>query len=252
MHVRHTLSLVAASLLLGAHTPTLAPINIYMIGDSTMADKPDPAHNPERGWGQALPEFVDDDTHVHNYAVNGRSTKSFIDEGRWETVRSQLTAGDIVLIQFGHNDEKREDSLRFAAPRTAYRANLERFVRETRERGATPIVFTPIVRRQFGANGALQNTHGEYPDVVRDLARTSRVALVDLNVLTQMLVQQRGVEGSKQLYVWTVTDQFPAFPIARQDNTHLTPLGASAVARLAAHALKAMEGPLAAHIVGTP
>lgn len=237
---------------MGARTPALAPINIYLIGDSTMADKPDPAHNPERGWGQALPEYVDRDTHVHNYAVNGRSTKSFIDEGRWETVRAQLSTGDIVLIQFGHNDEKQEDSLRYAAPRTAYRANLERFVRDARERGATPIVFTPIVRRQFDASGTLHNTHGEYPDVVRELARTSGVALVDLNVLTQTLVQQRGVEGSKLLYVWTRADQFPSFPLARQDNTHLTPLGASAVARLAAQALKALDGPLATHIVGVP
>ncbi len=239
------MAFVAATL-----APTTPPLTIFLVGDSTMADKPNPANNPERGWGQELPEFVDSDTHIHNHAVNGRSTKSFLDEGKWEAVRSQLARGDVVVIQFGHNDEKTEDSLRYAAPRGAYRDNLTRFVRETRERGATPILFTPIVRRQFAADGTMQNTHGEYPEVVRELARTLNVPLVDLNALSEKLVRSQGVEGSKRLYVWTSAGQYPAFPLARQDNTHLTPLGATMIAHVAAQALRAMGAPFAVHIDG--
>jgi lysophospholipase L1-like esterase len=135
-------------------------ITLYLIGDSTMADKPDPAHNPERGWGQALPEFLDGQVVVDNRAVNGRSTKSFIAEGRWDSVRVRLRKGDYVLMQFGHNDEKSEDSTRYAAPYTAYRRNLARFIAESRAAGATPIVLSSIVRRKFNEHGVLVDTHG--------------------------------------------------------------------------------------------
>ena len=119
--------LLAATMLVSASKPT-ANVSIYLIGDSTMADKPDPEHNPERGWGQSLPAFAAPNVSVKNHAVNGRSTKSFIDQGRWEAVRSQLKQGDYVFIQFGHNDQKTEDSARYTAPFTAYRRNIELFV----------------------------------------------------------------------------------------------------------------------------
>ena len=224
-------------------------VTVWLIGDSTMADKPDPAHNPERGWGQALPEFLDSGAVVHNAARNGRSTKSFIAEGRWDSVRVQLAKGDYVLIEFGHNDEKVEDSLRFTNPYTGYRHNLERFVRESRAAGATPIVLTPIVRRSFNAHGVLVESHGAYPLVARDVARDLGAGFIDLEELTEALVTAAGPDGSKALYVYTSAGQFPAFPAARQDDTHLSPGGASAVARLAAQALAALGGPLARHVV---
>src|SRR5881394_903522 len=114
-----------AALLLAAPAPT---IDVYMIGDSTMADKPNPDANPERGWGQLLPRFFDDQVAVHNFAVNGRSTKSFIDEGKWAAVLGKLKSGDYVFIQFGHNDEKSEDTTRYTDPRATFRGNLARFV----------------------------------------------------------------------------------------------------------------------------
>lgn len=230
---------------LAAPAPT---ITVHMIGDSTMADKPDPAHNPERGWGQSFPMFVDSAVQVKNYAVNGRSSKSFIDEGRWSTVLGALKTGDVVVIQFGHNDEKSEDSLRYAAPDGAYRDNLRRFVRESRAAGATPVLMTPIVRRQWSASGALTNSHGAYPDAVRAVATEMHVALVDMEQMTSGLLQKFGVEGSKALFVWTTEGQFPAFPVARQDNTHLSPDGAEEVAKLAARGLKAQVPALAPHI----
>ena len=123
-------------------------VRIFMIGDSTMADKP-LADNPERGWGQLFPQYFTSDAIIKNYAVNGRSTKSFIKEGRWDTVLKYLQKDDWVFIQFGHNDQKIDDTNRYAAPQTAYHDNLVRFVKETRAKGANPILVTPVMRRKL-------------------------------------------------------------------------------------------------------
>lgn len=236
--MRRLLSVITISASLAAAAPPASPV-IHLIGDSTMADKPDPAHNPERGWGQALPEFATAGAVVRNHAVNGRSTRSFIDQGRWEAVRAQLRRGDYLFIQFGHNDQKVDDSTRYTAPFTAYRRNLARFVREARAAGAVPVLFTPIVRRKFNAQGTLEDTHGLYPLAVRDVARELQVPLIDLQLLTEELVQRAGPDGSRALYVHTRAGEWPAFPAERADDTHLSPRGASAVARLAAQALRA-------------
>ena len=126
---------------------------IYLIGDSTMANKVKPDENPERGWGQVLPTFFNDNTIIDNRAVNGRSTKSFIAEKKWEAVYKVLKSGDYVFIQFGHNDEKVADSLRYTNPHTAYRYNLIRFVTEARQKGAIPILFSSVARRNFNEQG---------------------------------------------------------------------------------------------------
>jgi lysophospholipase L1-like esterase len=244
--------LLAAALL--ASTIAAAPLasdhaTVYMIGDSTMADRPHPVINPYRGWGQLLPSFFDSTVTVHNTAVNGRSTKSFIDEGRWSAVLAQLHAGDYVIIQFGHNDEKREDSTRYTEPNTSYRANLERFVRETRAKGATPILATSIVRRKFDSAGVLEDTHGAYPVVTREVARALDVPLLDLQQGTAWLVSAYGPERSKLLYAWVAPGTNTMYPKGLQDDTHLTELGATEVARLAAMALRATGLPLASHVV---
>ena len=111
-----TLLLLAAGVGLAGFAQPPARFTVYLIGDSTMADKPDPEHNPERGWGQALPRFLDGAVTVRNHAVNGRSSRSFIGEGRWDSVRVRLRKGDYVLVQFGHNDQKVEDSTRYTNP----------------------------------------------------------------------------------------------------------------------------------------
>lgn len=245
---RVRIALFAIALVAFAPTPR-APISLYLVGDSTMADKPDPAHNPERGWGQSLPVFFDSGVVVKNHAVNGRSTKSFITEGKWDAVQHVLKAGDFVFIEFGHNDEKIEDTTRYAAPDGAYRTNLERFIRETRAAGATPILFTPIARRQFNDKGELTETHGLYPAAVRAVAAQQKVQLIDLGQLTGDLLKSYGNEKSKSLFVWTTEGQFPAFPTARSDNTHLSPVGAALVAELVAKQVRTLNSALAAHIV---
>lgn len=208
---------------------------IHTIGDSTMADKK-PEVYPETGWCQVFPELLPAHIRLVNHAVNGRSTKSFIDEGRWKVVLDQLKPGDYVFIQFGHNDQKIQDSTRYADARGAYRANMERFIAETRENGATPILFTSIVRRKFDENGKLIPTHGEYPEVVRAVALESEVMMVDLEFLTARLVEETGMEESKSVYLWTEPDD--RFPEGRQDDTHLSVEGARLVARLAHNELK--------------
>jgi lysophospholipase L1-like esterase len=224
------------------------PITVFTIGDSTMADKkPDVA--PETGWCQALPAFVNQNVRVKNRAMNGRSTKSFISEGRWKAVVDSLKAGDYVFIQFGHNDEKTQDSVRYAAPFAAYKENLERFVRETRGKGAIPVLFTPIVRRKF-ANGFLSDTHGDYPKAVRQLAAEMNVLLVDLQMLTAGAVTALGDDASKKMYLWTP----PAskFPEGRKDDTHLSVEGANLVAKLAVQQLATLNNSLANNLKINP
>ena len=142
--------------------------SLHMIGDSTMAEYA--ADRPVRGWGMAVGPLMVDPAMVKNHAASGRSSKSFIDEGRWAKVLATLQAGDFVIIQFAHNDEKDQDPKRYAAPRGAYQDNLRRFVRETRERGATPILATPVARRKWSAAGELVETHGDYPAALRAVA----------------------------------------------------------------------------------
>lgn len=215
--------------------PKEIPFTIYTIGDSTMTDKK-PEVYPETGWCQVFHEMIREHVTLKNYAVNGRSTKSFIEEGRWQTVLDSLKQGDFVFIQFGHNDQKIEDPTRYTAPHEGYRQNLEKFVTETRQKGATPLLFTSIVRRKFDDSGKLIDTHGEYPEVVREVAASMQVNLTDLEKLTRQLVVETGIEASKAIFLWTEPSE--RFPAGRQDDTHLSEEGARIIARLAAEDLK--------------
>ncbi len=243
----HWRTLVLAAMLFpGAH-PGTQPVTIHLIGDSTMADKP-AVENPERGWGQMFPQFFDSTVSIRNYARNGRSTKSFIDEGRWDVVRAALKPGDYVFIQFGHNDAKKSDSTRYADPHNAYRRNLLRFVREARQAGATPVLITPVHRRKFDSTGAIVDQHGDYPVVVREVAREERVPLIDLHARSRVLFERWGPEGTKDLFLWIPPGRFAAVPQGKTDNTHFTPLGAVQVARLVADGIGDLQLPLAGHL----
>jgi DNA sulfur modification protein DndE len=221
---------------------------VYLIGDSTMADRPTPERNPYRGWGQMLQQFFDDSVTVRNFAVNGRSTKSFIDEGRWTAVLRQLQPGDYLVIQFGHNDEKREDPKRYTDPDGSYRTNLQRFVEESRAKGATPILCTSIARRSFTPAGAVHDTHGAYPQAVREVAAEQRVPLVDLQQTTAALLDGAGPERSKALFGWVAPGTNAMCPQGLTDDTHLSVAGATEVARLAARGIVATGLPLGRHV----
>ena len=221
-------------------------ITVYTIGDSTMANKKAEVY-PETGWGQKFQLCFDSKVKVSNHAMNGRSTKSFIDEGRWKVVSDSLKKGDYVFIQFGHNDEKVDKPAVYTDPQTTYRQNLERYVNETRAKGATPILLTPIVRRKFDQSGALIDTHGNYPKAVRELAANLNVKFIDMQMLTHSLVSSLGDEPSKKLYLWTAPDQ--KFPQGRKDDTHLTVEGATTFAGLVAGEVKKMKTPLTRHTI---
>lgn len=214
---------------------------LFLIGDSTMANKENPDKNPEHGWGQVLPQFLTTGIEVQNHAMNGRSSKSFRTEGRWDKVMKQLKKGDFVIIQFGHNDQKLKDSTKFTNPYTQYRANLERYVNETRAKGATPILMTSIVRRNFTENGVLIDTHKEYPLVVRMVANDMKVPFVDMQLLTEQMEIAYGPENSKKLHLHFAEGENPYYPKGKADDTHLSKLGAETVAKLALKDLKSLN-----------
>ncbi|WP_417558676.1 rhamnogalacturonan acetylesterase [Mesoflavibacter zeaxanthinifaciens] len=216
---------------------SVLPISIYTIGDSTMADKVNPEENPERGWCQLLPEFLNDKALVKNHAVNGRSTRSFINEKRWDSVYAQLQKGDYVFIQFGHNDQKEYDPERYTNAHTTYRNNLIKFVNEAREKEAIPVLFTSIVRRKFNEQGVLVDTHGVYPLEMRLVALEYKVPLIDLQYITEKLETSYGVENSKKLHLHYKPSEIAYYPNGKEDNTHLSVLGATEVAKKAVEAL---------------
>lgn len=217
---------------------------LHLAGDSTMADKPDPGY-PERGWGQLLRTRMRDPSRLVNHAANGRSSRSFRAEGRWEHLLGQLAAGDYVLIQFGHNDQWRDRPWRFV-DLDGYRALLRRFVAEVRERGASPLLATSVARRRFDAQGRAVETLADYTAATRQVAAELQVPLLDLDRATRSWVERLGPEASKAMFMWVAPGAHPALPQGRQDDTHFVEPGALAVARMAADALRELRHPLAA------
>lgn len=238
-------------------------VTVFMIGDSTMANKPLDKENQERGWGQMLPLYFEGAVKIDNHAVNGRSSKSFINEGRWEKVRQLIRPGDYVIIQFGHNDEKSKDSTRYTVAGGTFDENLTLFVKEAREKGATPVLMNSIARRNFPApdgrttaqtddkqkdwksgntttvieGPVLVDTHGAYLESPRNVARKEGVVFIDLNKASADLIQKLGPELSKDLFMWIPADTYEFCPAGKVDNTHLNVLGGIIISRLAAAAL---------------
>lgn len=216
---------------------TAQKTTIYLIGDSTMANKTNPETNPEHGWGQVLQQYFKSDVVIDNRAVNGRSSRSFITEGRWDSILKTLKKGDYVFIQFGHNDQKEKSPDRYTNPHTTYRHNLIKYIGETRKKGAVPVLFSSIVRRNFNEHGTLIDTHGEYPLETRLVALEYNVPFIDLQYLTERLEESYGVEGSKRLHLHFEPGENLYYKDGKHDNTHLSKLGANEVAKLAIEAL---------------
>ncbi len=240
--------LVALSLIiLSSFRATDDKITLFLIGDSTCANKL-PIDNPETGWGMVLPNYFIDAVEVQNHAQNGRSTKSFINEGRWKTVLGLLKKGDWVMIQFGHNDQKINDSTRYAAPQTTYRENLIKYVKEARAKGANPILITPVMRRKFDENGAFVDQHGEYPAVVKAVAKELDVPLIDLHAKSKVVIESMGIEASKKLFMHYPEKTFVKHPKGVEDNTHFSGYGAAVMASLVMEGLMETQAPLKAFV----
>jgi lysophospholipase L1-like esterase len=232
------LLVLSNQLLVSTQSVDKKEITIFMIGNSTMADKPFYDGNPEKGWGQIFPLYFKEGIKIENHAVNGRSTKSFIDEGRWDSVTNKIKPGDYVIIEFGHNDAKKDDPKRFADANTNYKWNIERFINETRSKGGVPILATPIVRRRFDEQGNFYDVHGDYPKVVRELSVQKDVLLLDLHKKSEEYIIKLGAERSKNFYLHIDADEYSSLPEGKIDDTHLSPIGAFRICDFAADEIK--------------
>ena len=199
---------------------------VHLAGDSMAAPKLLDAA-PETGWGMGLGYYLRRHG-VVNHARNGRSSASFLALGGLERVVRSLRAGDLLLVQFGHNDAKVADPERFTDPWTTYQAALLTLVDAARRSGAQPVLVTPIERRAFDADGRAVAGHGEYPDAMRELARREDVPLVDAQAQSLALWQSLGPDETRRYFLHSG---------GRRDDTHLSPTGAGAVARLVATGL---------------
>ncbi|CAM5487235.1 hypothetical protein SALBM311S_08581 [Streptomyces alboniger] len=210
-------------------TPARHPRQIFLVGDSTVCDQP---ADPYTGWGQQLPQYLGRGLSVANYADSGESTVTYLGNPQlWATVQPQIRRGDLVLVQLAHNDKTTDEA--------TYRANLETLVAGVREKGGTPVLVTPIVRRWFNADGTLNNDTAllvnglgvNHPEVVRSVAAAEDVPLIDLTAKTKTVVESLGVEGSKALYLYN----------EKRDNTHTSTHGATVYAGLVRDALVAQH-----------
>ena len=225
------------------------PITVFLAGDSTMAQKL-ASRRPETGWGEALQQYFDiDRVRVVNLARNGRSTRSFVTEGRWDALLAEVRAGDYVFIQFGHNDEKVDNPSVYADAETDYPGNLRRFARDVRARGAHPVLLTPVARRRFAPDGTVQDTHGAYPDAVRTVARTDSIPLIDMQSRSTALLREYGVDDSRRLFLHVDSSaRHPNYPRGVRDDTHFSPHGAEVMAREVVAGIREVVPALAEHL----
>ena len=212
------------------------PLRVFLIGDSTMADKLQ-ADFPETGWGMPFSHLFNEAVEVQNHAYNGRSTKSFRTEGRWKKVFQQIKKGDYVLIQFGHNDAKASDTSRYAAAQTDFRENLTRYVAETRSKGGIPILLTPTQRRKFDSTGVFVDQHADYPAVVREVAIREKVLLIDIEKESKKYIRSEGPEGAKKMFLHYPVGIFKKFMKGVADDTHFSPFGAMKISDMVAAAI---------------
>lgn len=201
----------------------IASRQVFIVGDST-ASAYGPGRAPRQGWGECLQDWLDDGLVVRNHARSGRSSRSFIEQGWLAPIADRLRVGDVLLVQFGHNDEKREDPARRTAADGDFPRWLMRYVALARERGATPVLVTPLARRKFDGAEPI-DTHGDYARAVRDLARREGVALVDLDAASRDWLRRLGPDASKHYYMYVPSQ-------GQADDTHLQMEGATAVACL--------------------
>ena len=227
--------------------PIKKKIKIYIIGDSTISIKENKAY-PETGWGMPFVYFFDSTIEIENRAKNGKSTRTFIAENRWQPIVDSLQAGDYVLIQFGHNDENKDKIDRYVTPEQ-FKINLTKFVLETKSKNATPILITAVARRKFDSTHHIVDGHGIYTKNVRDLATELKVPMIDLQKSSTALLENMGEENSKLLFNYLEPNEHPNYPEGKNDNTHFNELGARKMAQLVLADLRKLNLDLVEHIV---
>ena len=204
---------------------------IFVAGDSTAANYR-PSQAPMTGWAQVLDRYTAKGVRVENRAAGGRSTKSFRDEKRWDKILTDLKPGDFVIIQFGHNDQKKDQPGIYAAAETDYRNNLKQFITEVRAKQANPVLITSVSRRLFNKEGKLWQSLGRYPQVMREVAKETGTPLIDANKLTMEWLDKARPEKSTAYFVHVKPGEFPGWPKGSKDNSHFREKGADAVAKM--------------------
>jgi len=214
-------------------------LRIFLVGDSTMSNKSISAY-PETGWGMMFSKFIDtSNTVIYNVAQNGRSTKSFMEENRWAPVVDSLQEGDIVLIQFGHNDEVSTKPQ--STTEQQFQANLAKYIEDAKAKKAIPVLITPAARRKFNADGKLEDTHKVYSELVRKVAKKEKVTLIELDRKSQELLQSFGAEKSQWLFNHLKPGENPNYPEGKKDDTHFSELGARKMAEIVYAELKSLN-----------
>jgi len=211
---------------------------LFIAGDSTAAIK-GAGEKPMTGWGEYLQSYFGTSIQIQNRAINGRSTKSFITDGRLDAIKKDFQPGDYLFIQFGHNDEKKDDPLRYTDPETEYRHNLIQYIDAARQLGGTPVLLTSVSRRRFNAYGELDPLAvGAYPEVMRQVAEETHTPLLDIFAASQALYRSLGEEESKKLFMHLPEKTHPNYPNGVTDDTHFSDEGAQQIAKLVVQALK--------------
>ena len=224
-------------------------IVIYLIGDSTVCTQPD-SQAPVTGWGTPFAVFFNPTVKGENHAKGGRSTRTFLSEDRWNPIFTKINPGDYVIMQFGHNDEAKEEIYkdRYTSPED-YRKNLTRFIVETRQKGGNPILVTPVSRRRFDKEGKVMETHIEYSAVVMSLAKEFNVPVVDLDSKSRALYQSYGPDHSTLLFNVSQPGTNPQFPDGINDNTHFSEYGARLIAEIVLAEIRSMHLELESRLV---
>lgn len=213
------------------------PTTIFIAGDSTAQSYNEDRDGLIKGWGQMLSLFLTDDVRVVNHAMGGRSTKTFISEGRWDKLLAEVSEGDYVFIQFGHNDASTRPDRH--ASYELYRENLIKFIEDVRAKKATPVLLTSVVMRTFNEQGNLVDDRLKgYPAITRQVAEEYTVPLIDINQKTKDFVTMLGDADSKPYYRWVEPGVDPAKPEGLKDDTHMMEKGATQVASFVAQGIK--------------
>lgn len=220
---------------------------IFWAGDSTVQTNKIATY-PQSGIGQGFLRYINDDVQIKNYARNGRSTKSFLDEGRFLPIEEQMQAGDFLFIQFGHNDEK-DDVARHTDPFGSYQDNMCFMIRTAKRKGAYPVLITPLSRRLFDADGKLCETHAPYQQAMKELAEKEQVPCIDLCAISHQEIESMGDEASKQFFMNFPGGIYRRYPVGREDNTHQRYEGALHWAGVIARELRKMPEPYCSLVV---
>lgn len=202
---------------------------LYIAGDST-ASNYDQDRAPRAGWGQVIDRFFNDNIKVINKAASGRSSKSYYEEGRLDEILDEISNGDYLFIQFGHNDQK-DGKKRHTSPFDTYQSYLSKYIEGARKNSAIPVLITPVSRRNFDEKKLL-DTHGSYPQSMMKLAEELDVPLINITHKSKILFENLGLEKTKDIFLWLEAGEHTNYPEGVEDNTHFCESGAIQIAEL--------------------